>query len=205
MEIKQITDKAFDNYGSIVALTDEVKAELDAVMAKNDVPQEGNVYVADDEKFSASIAKPFFEAQYGESAVQMGFCNGNGTTMDALEYHKSPENIYAATDLILLLGKMPLVGGRYNSSDLECFFVKKGTCVELDSLVLHFAPIKASEDGFKALIVLPKGTNEPLTKTPADKKLFAINKWLIAHKEATGLIADGAVEGIDGENIEVIY
>ncbi len=205
MEIKKITDKAFENYGSIVALPADIKAELDSVMAKNDVPASGTIYVADDEKFANSNAKLFFEAQYGLSAVQLGFCNGNGTTMDALEWHKSPENIYAVTDIILLLGKMPLVNNRYDSSNLECFFVPAGTLVELDALVLHYAPIKTQDGGFKALIVLPKGKNEPLTKEPSDKRLRAINKWLIAHRDIKDLIADGAVEGIDGENVEIIY
>ena len=56
------------------------------------------------------------------------------------------------------------------------------------------------------LIALPKGTNVGTTKTAGknldDRTLFATNKWLLAHKDASE-IADGAYEGITGENIDI--
>ncbi len=205
MKIKKVTDKAFLRYGNIVELNEDIKQELDTVMAKNIIPQSGNVYVADDEMFSDK-AREYFSDMYGEMAVQMGFCNGKGNKMDALEYHKSSEVLYACTDLILLLGKLPLVDGKYNSSNLEAFYVSAKTLVEIDPLVLHYAPIRVTKDGFKAIIVLPKGTNLALDKPhPSDKKLFATNKWLIAHAEAKNEISLGAVNAIEGDNIEINY
>jgi hypothetical protein len=57
------------------------------------------------------------------------------------------------------------------------------------------------------VIVLPKGTNEEApsisVKNDNDKYLWARNKWLIAHKD-TSEAADGAMVGIDGENIDII-
>ena len=55
-------------------------------------------------------------------------------------------------------------------------------------------------------MVLPKGTNEPLpfklTGKGEDRLLFAVNKWLIAHKES-GLEKDGAWIGLTGKNVSL--
>ena len=59
-------------------------------------------------------------------------------------------------------------------------------------------------NGFKAIVVLPRGTSTDLmtchTKSYDDKLLTAKNKWLIAHEEA-GI--EGAVCGLKGENIDL--
>ena len=61
-------------------------------------------------------------------------------------------------------------------------------------------------EGFRVVIVLPKGTNEDAPKiTPQnaeDKLLWARNKWLLAHKD-TSEAADGAHVGLTGENIDI--
>ena len=60
------------------------------------------------------------------------------------------------------------------------------------------------DKGFKAVVVLPKGTNYDLTfkpeSTKEDKLLTAVNKWLIAHEDAK---IDGAFNGLVGENITI--
>src|SRR5699024_8066987 len=70
---------------------------------------------------------------------------------------------------------------------------------------LHYAPCSADENGFRCVIVLPKGTNEDLPFKAADegenRLLTAVNKWLIAHEEA-GI--DGAFCGLKGENVTVV-
>jgi len=57
------------------------------------------------------------------------------------------------------------------------------------------------------LVYLPKYTNEALTfsapKVGENKLLFAINKWLIVHPGAAGLIKDGAYAGMIGDDIFV--
>ena len=56
------------------------------------------------------------------------------------------------------------------------------------------------------VIVLPKGTNENAPEISVvnenDKYLWARNKWLIAHAEASEA-ADGAQVGITGENVDI--
>lgn len=113
--------------------------------------------------------------------------------------------------MILLLGKQQDVeisedGGTftYDSARVEAFLVPKGTVYEMYATTLHYAPCGVDGQPFRNVVILPKGTNEELTKEkggqPEDKLLFARNKWLIAHADAA--IA-GAYNGIKGENIGV--
>ena len=63
---------------------------------------------------------------------------------------------------------------------------------------LHYAPCGVDGKGFQVAVVLPKGTNYPLTSKHArvhnniadseDALLAATNKWLIGHEEGLSLI-----------------
>jgi hypothetical protein len=149
------------------------------------------------------------EAFYGDMPIQIGYCNGPNSTLNGLEYHKSSEINIAITDMVLLLGKVQDVEDNFfNSNDVIAFFIPKGTAVELYSTTLHFAPCKVNNEGFKTIVILPKGTNDPLLsniqkRTKEDELLFMKNKWLIAHPEREQLINKGAHPGIKGENIKV--
>ena len=51
----------------------------------------------------------------------------------------------------------------------------------------RFPPCGVDGQGFKCVVVLPKGTNLDVVNTHAtaeDKLLAASNKWLIAHEDA---------------------
>jgi len=129
------------------------------------------------------------EKVFGELPIQAGWCRGYNSSLNALEYHKSSEVIGAITDLILVVGKaVDIKEGVYNLNKVQFFFVPKYSVVELDPLVLHFAPIQADYEEFISIIILPKTTNFPLDGKPAiesihDKNafLFAKNKWLLAY------------------------
>ena len=43
---------------------------------------------------------------FGEMEIQIGYCNGHNSMLNALEYHKSSEINVAATDAVLLLGSI---------------------------------------------------------------------------------------------------
>ena len=79
-----------------------------------------------------------------------------------------------------------------------------GTAVELYATTLHYAPCGVDDREFRCGVVLPRLTNESLVAASSaageDRLLFAVNKWLIAHKDS-GLEADGAWIGLKGENI----
>ena len=175
------------------------------LMDSYDMPEDV-VYVAGDEKLeNTQIHKVMEESIYGGCPVQTGYCNGHNQKLNALEYHRSSEVNIAATDMILLLGSREDVKDdfTYETSKVEVFFVPEGTAIEVYATTLHYAPCGVDGQGFKCVVVLPKGTNLDVVNTHAtaeDKLLAASNKWLIAHEDAH---IDGAFNGLRGENITV--
>ena len=156
--------------------------------------------------------------------IQIGYCNGHNSKLNALEYHRDSEINIAATDMILMLGLLTDVNDdyTYDTSNVKAFRVPAGTAVEVYSTTLHYAPCGIDGKGFQVAVVLPKGTNYPLkskhiridNKTAStsnkntgssnineDALLAAVNKWLIGHAE--GGLDDSAYIGLKGENIEI--
>jgi hypothetical protein len=205
-----IKDSQFRDYGKI--LENYEFGELKEKMGKTEIPQDGNIYVASDSQLEGKRLMEIIEASiYGNMPIQIGYCNGRNSTLNGLEYHKGSEINLAITDLVLLLGRVQdIENNSYNASDVSAFYIPEGTVIELYGTTLHFAPCKVTDIGFKAVVILPKGTNQPLEGesekfTSEDQLLFMRNKWLIAHPERKVLIDKGAYPGIKGENIEVYY
>ncbi|MFT8315398.1 MAG: DUF4867 family protein [Clostridium sp.] len=210
IEIKDVQDKAFIKYGKII--NDYNFNELTEYMEKKtQIPSKGNIYVASvSEMENTKIRERLENEFYGEIPIEIGYCNGSNSTLNGLEYHKGSEINVAVTDMVLLLGELKDVSNnKYDSSRVEAFFIKKGTAIQLYETTLHFGPCKTSKNGFKCIVILIKGTNEPLRETALkhnrDILLFAKNKWLLAHPERKSLIEKGAYAGIIGENIEIRF
>ncbi len=209
LQIKSILDEAFLKYGKVLDQYDF--SQCIEITKTKGIPDSGNVYVAsDDELMSTAIAKELSNRFYGNMPIQIGYCNGNSTMLNALEYHKGSEIDVAVTDLVLILADIrDIKHNQLPSTSTEIFFVPQGTAVELYGTTLHFAPCKVSDNGFMSIIVLPEGTNQPLPSIPSpiceeDKLLWMQNKWLIAHKDSIPA-SKGACAGITGENIEIKY
>ena len=151
-------------------------------------------------------AGEFARRIYGGLPIQIGYCNGSNHRLNALEYHRNSEINIAVTNMVLLLGWLPDVTDAftYDTSRVEAFFVPAGTVVEMYGTTLHYAPCNDGEEGFKCIVILPKGTNTEidfaLPKSGEDALMTAKNKWLIAHEEA-GI--RGVFNGLLGVNIEV--
>lgn len=145
--------------------------------------------------------------------VQIGYCNGHNSKLNAVEYHRSSEINVAATDAILILGLLVDVAEdfTYDTSKMEAFLVPAGTGVEVFATSLHYAPCGVNGQGFQVAIVLPQGTNYPLEGAhqkveqgkalSEDALLAATNKWLIGHAE--GGLSEGSFIGLIGENLDV--
>ncbi|MEK3881897.1 DUF4867 family protein [Paenibacillus sp. PL2-23] len=210
LRMDAVNDKSFRPYGRVLQGFDV--SDLLLTMNSRSIPEEGNVYVASDAELESShVFAPIQESVYGSMAIQIGYCNGKNSNLNGLEYHKCSEINIAVTDLVLLLGRVQDVqNNMFSSEQIHAFFVPKGTAVELYQTTLHFAPCKISDEGFKCIVVLTKGTNEPLESMPAkcteeDELLFMRNKWLLAHPERRILIERGAYAGIAGENTYLQY
>lgn len=206
MKVYQVTSEKFRKYGRVLNLnTDELVAAMQNTPLPEDVIYEPSI--ADLEKLA--IADELKTAVYGELPIQVGYCNGHNTYLNALEYHRSSEINIAATDAILLIGCQQDITDdfTYDTSLVEAFLIPKGVAVEVYATTLHYAPCNASDDGFRVCVVLPKGTNEALesqhgkdaAKDGEDALLAAKNKWLIGHVE--GGLPEGSHLGLKGENL----
>ncbi len=210
IEIHSVSESEFAPYGRVLSGFDF--SDLISYMEENtSIPENGNVYVPsvpDMEKY------PIFDTVkntvFGGSEIQIGYCNGRNTTYNGFEYHKAPEINVAVTDFMLVLGhSYDIENNTYKTEQAKVFFVPKGTAIEMFGTTLHLSPCRTSDEGFRDIVILPKGTNTPLeTKIYSDdesKLLLQKNKWVIAHPEREPLIKQGAVAGVIGENKELKY
>lgn len=208
MKIQSVTDAAFKTYGRVVDGYDYTEL-LDTLVKNSDKPTDSVIYVPSIPELEATDAYTFLRDNcYGGMPIEIGYCNGSNTKLNCFEYHRDSEIDIAADDAILLVARQQdITDGQIDSSKTEAFLCPKGTAVELYATTLHYAPCNAKKgEGFRVVIVLPKGTNEDAPKiTPQnaeDKLLWARNKWLLAHKD-TSEAADGAHVGLTGENIDI--
>lgn len=209
ISIYSIHDSLFSKYGKVLNSFDFTQSIQ--IMDSKDIPAEGNCYVAaDGDLMKTSIFTEISERFYASMPVQIGYCNGKNSKLNALEYHKSSEIDVAVTDLVLLLSHIGNIKqNRLSTSQVEAFYVPAGTACELYATTLHFAPCKTDASGFKSIIVLPEDTNEPLSTLPTpkceeDHLIWMRNKWLIAHAESIPA-SKGAFIGIEGPNLEIKF
>lgn len=211
MNIQSVDSPAFCKYGRVVRNVDFTG--LVEAMKATPVP-EGVVYEPSVEALEALPVKDVLTSvTYGELPVQIGYCNGHNSLLNAVEYHRSSEINVAATDAVLILGMQQDIREdfTYDTSKMEAFLVPAGTGVEVYATTLHYAPCGVNGAGFQVAVVLPKGTNYPLKDAHAglesaaegneDPLLAASNKWLIGHRE--GGLDETAFIGLVGKNLNV--
>lgn len=211
VKIYSVFDDEFKPYGKIVEGFD-FSAAIEYMENNTKIPDNGNVYVASDfDLEELSVFKGIKNVLYGEMPIQAGYCNGKNTTYNGFEYHKGSEINIAVTDFMLVLGHTWQINdNRFYVGNEKVFYVPKGTAVEMYQTTLHLSPCRCSDDGFKDIVVLPRGTNTPLENNvdSADgegRLLLQKNKWVLAHKDREPLIKQGAYPGLIGENKELKY
>lgn len=203
MQVKNVKDADFGIYGRV--LTGYGLEELLSAVADTPLPADVIYEPSDKRLESLAFCREMSESVYGGMPVQIGYCNGHNRLLNGLEYHRSSEINVAATDLILLIGRQQDIEAdyTYDTSKVEAFLVPKGCMIEVYATTLHYAPCGVDGAGFRCVVVLPEGTNYPVSRpavTPEDALLTAANKWLIAHEQAR---IEGAFVGLKGENIRV--
>ena len=207
MKLYSVNDSEFRPYGRVIGGYDF--SELISVLkTATPCPENGTVYVASEHKLESLDAAKILGANvFGRMPIEIGYCNGHNTKLNALEYHRDSEVNIAADDVILLLAKKEEVSDDYSldTSKVKAFLVPAGTAVEIYATSLHYAPCHVKNNGFRVAVVLPKGTNEALSTqteilSPEDKLLTHVNKWLIAHPE--GGCSEGSFVGLTGKNID---
>lgn len=202
-----VYDPEFAPYGRVLTL--EAPEALAAALDRTPIPETGNCYTASDAALEAEPAvRGIARTVFGGMEVQAGFCNGRGAALNAEEYHKCSEVNFTTTGLVLLLA-LPgdLKDRRLDAGAVVGFWLPPGTAVEIHPLVLHFAPCRVREAGFNCLVVLTRGTNQPLPAVdpaaPGEAGLlWMTNKWLLCHPDSPQA-AKGAFVGIRGENLRL--
>ncbi len=213
MKIKSVFGKSFAKYGKVLSGYD-VKDLLKKLDETTDKPSDKTIYEPGDAALeSLPVAKEFSANAYGGMPIQVGYCNGFNTKLNCLEWHRGSEINIPSGDIVLLLASLQSVKkGRLNTNCVEAFYVPAGTVVQIYETTLHYAPCNAvrdgevSRDGFRVIIILPKGTNLAKPKIDnvdfEDRLLWAANKWLIAHPDTTEAKA-GAFVGLEGVNLNI--
>ncbi len=207
MEIKSVYDPSFTPYGKVLEGYDTT--QLAAAMNAIPLPEEGVAYQPGVASLEAcGIFSQLADRAYGGMPLQLGMCWGRNTKLNCLEYHRDSEVNIGTGDFILLLAKMDdIVDGKLNTAQVRGFRVPGGVVVQVYETTLHYAPCHVqAEAGFRVAVALPKGTNtakpEIQEKDPEDARLWARNKWLLAHPDANEAKA-GAYVGLEGVNIDL--
>lgn len=210
LPVLSVTDPAFRLFGRVVEGYD-FTGLVDYCDVHTAIPAEGNVYLAGVEEMEAmAVAEQLSSGFYGGMPAQIGYCNGRNTKLNAFEYHKGSEIDIAVTPLVLLLALLQdIEDGQLSTAETKAFYLPKGMAVELYGTTLHYAPCRVCDEGFKCLVVLPKGTNLPLAavppmRDPENRLLRVTNKWLLAHPDSP-TAAKGGYVGLKGENLEIFY
>lgn len=206
MTIKNVNDKEFRKYGRVIRHID-FSSLIEKMKEVTPCPEDC-AYEPSIEALEALPVKEEIErVYYGELQVQIGYCNGHNTKLNAVEYHRGSEINVAVSDAVLILGLQADIEEdyTYDTGKMEAFLVPAGTAVEVFATTLHYAPCQTSEEGFRVSIILPRGTNYPLKgehgNGEEDRLITATNKWLIGHPE--GGFTGSEFIGLKGENLSV--
>ena len=207
MVIHSTDEKLFQKYGRVVKGYDV--STLIKALSKTPLPLKNTIYTPSCKELEEDLLyEKIKDNIYGGMPLQLGYCNGFNTKLNCLEYHRDSEINLGSEDFILLLAKREdLDDFVLDTSKVEAFKIRRGDLIEIYATTLHYAPCQtALETGFHVLVGLPRGTNTDFQiKEKRDKEdnyLFARNKWLLAHQEASE-VKKGAIISLIGDNIDI--
>lgn len=211
VKVYSVFEEEFKPYGRVIEDFD-FSSLIKISKEKTDIPESANFYTPSFDAFEK--ASCFLKIQnrfYGEMPIQIGYCNGKNSTYNGFEYHKGSELNIAVTDFMLVLGHIwQIENNCFTVGNEKVFFVPENTAIEMYSTTLHLSPCKTCDDGYKDIVILPKGTNTPLEAEEINPQgenrlLLMKNKWVLCHPEREPLTKQGAYPGLIGENKELKY
>lgn len=169
---------------------------------------------------SLDVAPQLGQLCFGDMPFQLGCVRGRNTLLNCLEYHRTSEFNVGTDDLVLLLAhewevERDADGAAFlDTARVKAFRAPAGVLFETFATTMHYTPCHVDEQaGFRMLVALPRGTNEPLSEaalaardavaTSADAQmLWCANKYLFAHAESSEA-TQGAYVGLRGENWDI--
>lgn len=208
MKIYSVYDPEFKSYGQIVKGLDGAVQEILGALATTPCTDHVEYVPTDPALQNLAAAQAVSDHCFGGMPVQLGWCNGHNTTLNALEYHRDSEFNLGTEDFILLLARQDeIVDGILDTACVKAFRVPAGVLVEVYATTLHYAPCHCDPaKGFRVLVALPwlTNTDRPVfeNKTWEDEILTARNKWLLPHPDSSEA-KGGAKVGLTGININI--
>ena len=119
-----VTDPAFKKYGRVIKGYD-FTPYADYLKDHTAVPESGNQYVASIPEMEAlPITEQVQKYLYAGMPVQVGYCNGNGSLLNAFEYHKCSEVSVGPDDMVFMMYKVEDLSdkGTVDSKDVVAFY-----------------------------------------------------------------------------------
>ena len=212
LDIKDIGDPAFERYGRNLPQYDasEMITRTRAIVPETDrVAYETSVEALEE---PSALNTALIQEVFGGMDTQIGWCYGQNSALNGLEYHRGSEVNVCITDTVFLVAHVQDVEFgdeiRFDTAKVEAFFAPEGSVVEFAPWNMHLAPINVrSGEPFCTLVYLPRGTNERLPfdvpQTGENRLLRAVNKWLMGHPSLERMIQGGVYPGLVGDNIVV--
>lgn len=197
----------FSRYGAV--LKNAQISALTDLMATVAIPEGENLYVPSNPAIEAlpdvqAIGRDVF----GGLPVEAGECAGHSRALTAVEYHQGSEVNVFFTPVVMVLGKRSQIkDGQFNAEqDAKLFFVPAGTVIEFFSDTLHYSPCEVTTEGFKFLVMLIQGTNQPLPANFHSDNPFLVkqNKFQFVHASRTDKIAQGVRVGVAGNLVDIV-
>ena len=206
-KIYDVSDPEFEKFGSVIEGYD--LTDIQKYAEKNiEIPKEGNVYVpSNDELERFEVVKEIKADIYADLPIEAGECAGLNSSFSAFEFHQGSEVNLILSDIIMILGEREkITNGYFNAQeDAELFYIPAGSVIELYSKALHYSPCKVHETGFKVIVILIKGTNEPLDSdfTSRNDLIVKKNKFQAVHESRKDKIEQGIKIGLSGKLINI--
>ena len=121
MEILSVNSKEFAPYGKVLEGYDT--AELVRALGGTPITDGVEYVMSEPELERLSITKELGVRAFGGLEIQLGWCNGHNTKLNALEYHRNSEINIGADDYILLLALVTDIdeNGRLDTSKVKAF------------------------------------------------------------------------------------
>ena len=137
MKIHSVFEADFTAYGAVLDgynLAPLIKELEQTPCTDNEV-----IYVASHKGMEQThVAQELESRYYGGMPIQIGYCNGQNTMLNCLEYHRDDEVNICATDILLLLAKQEDMQDFTVETDcVKAFFVPAGTAVIDDTFAVN--------------------------------------------------------------------
>ncbi|WP_281165741.1 DUF4867 family protein [Liquorilactobacillus sicerae] len=206
-QITKISQASFKNYGNLLAGYDLQTVE-DYFKKNVSYGEDGNSYnPSNPELEKLPVIQKIGQDVYAGMEIAAGECTGQAQSFSAVEFHQGSEVNLMLTDVVMVLGKRSQIkAGLFDAAeDAKLFFIPAGSIVEMYSDTLHYSPIKVHPAGFKAVVIVLRGTNQPLPTDFESRNKWIVkkNKFQAAHAVRKDKLAAGIVEGVSGKLIKL--